>query len=54
MSARFQVNVKLTTLADMILYQKIEKRGFLVMDGKGNKLCKENLIFVGERAMSKN
>lgn len=54
MSARFQVNVKLTTLADMILYQKIEKRGFLVMDGRGNKLCKENLIFVGERAISKN
>jgi YHS domain-containing protein len=54
LKSRFQIDVKLTSLADMVLYQKIEKRGFLVVDGKGNKLCKENLIFVGERAISKN
>lgn len=54
LSVRYRVNIKATLLADMVLYNKIEKRGFLVIDGKGNTLCKENLIFVGERPMLKS
>lgn len=54
LSVRYKVNIKATALADMVLYQKIEKRGFLVMDGKGNNLCKANLIFVGERPILKS
>lgn len=52
--ARFRLNTHLNTLADLLLYMKIEQRGFLVVNERGQKLCHENLILSGEQATQKS
>jgi hypothetical protein len=54
MTSRFRIEIRLNTLADIILYQKIETRGFYITDEKGNELCRENLILSGERPTLKS
>lgn len=54
LTSRFRVAVRFPALADLVLYQKIENRGFLVTNEKGIKLCKENLILSGGTATLKN
>jgi hypothetical protein len=54
LTARFRVEIKFPALADLTLYQKIENRGFLVINDKGIKLCKENLILNGGIATLKS
>jgi hypothetical protein len=54
LSARYGLTINLNIMADLILYNKIETRGFLVYDERGNKLCRENLILHGEIATQKS
>jgi YHS domain-containing protein len=54
LTSRFRVAVKFPALADLTLYQKIETRGFLVINDKGIKLCRENLILNGGTATLKS
>ena len=54
LTARFRVAVKFPALADLTLYQKIETRGFLVINEKGLTLCKEKLLLNGGTATLKN
>lgn len=52
--ARFRVHLNLTVFPDILLYKRIEKRGFLLVNERGQKICQENLTLNGERAMLKN
>lgn len=47
LTARYRVAIRFPALADLTLYQKIETRGFLVVNERGVKICKENLILNG-------
>ena len=51
LSKRFKIKIELSILADIVLYQKIETRGFLVVLEDGTKLCQNDLILDGEKAM---
>lgn len=47
LSKRFRISIDVSTLADVVLYMKIEKRGFLI-EAKEDKLqCKNHITFVG-------
>jgi hypothetical protein len=52
--SRFRLNINLALLPDILLYIKIETRGFLLLDERGCKLCQENLLLSGERATRKS
>ena len=52
-SSRFRINILITVLPDLILYKRIETRGFLIINERGQKLCQENLLLIGERATPK-
>ena len=54
LTRRFNVAVNVSQLADVVLYKKIETRGFLIVTNEGNELCQENLKFVGGTATHKN
>lgn len=44
---RFNYNVDVSQLADIVLYRKIETRGFLIVTAEGKQLCQNNIIFNG-------
>lgn len=48
LSKRFNLNIDLSTLADLVLYKKVETRGFLIVTDEGINLCQNNIQFVGE------
>jgi len=48
--SRYRVNIEAKVLPDLLLYQKIETRGFLVVNEEGEILCQESLILNGEKA----
>ena len=52
--ARFRINLRFTSLPDILLYKRIEKRGFLMLNERGQKIWQENLILVGEKATPKS
>lgn len=52
--ARYKLNIETNLLFDIMLYIKIEKRGFLIINERGQELCQENLILNGEQATRKN
>lgn len=54
LSNRFNLFVKFAPLADVVLYSKVETRGFLMFDNEGNKLCKNNIILSGVKLTKKN
>lgn len=54
MTARYRINFRMTVLPDLLLYKKIETRGFLVINEGGQKLCQENLLLIGEKATAKS
>ena len=54
LSRRFNISVDVSRLADIVLYKKIETRGFLIVTNEGFNLCQENLKFFGGTATSKN
>jgi hypothetical protein len=49
LSNRFSLTVFLNTVADVVLYSKIETRGFLLVINGGEEVCKENLILDGNK-----
>lgn len=52
--SRYRLNVEMTTLPDIILYKKIESRGFLIINERGQHIWLENLLLGGEKAMPKS
>ena len=46
LTKRFNICVDVSTLADIVLYRKIESRGFLVYS-EGKELCQNNIICHG-------
>ena len=53
LSNRFRISIDVSTLADVVLYMKIEKRGFLI-EAKDEKLqCRSHLQFVGGASLGK-
>lgn len=49
LSKRFNVLVDVSVLADMILYKKIETRGFLIVTNEGQELWQNEVTFVGDK-----
>ena len=47
LSKRFNYKVDVSELADIVLYRKIETRGFLILNHEGNELCQKNIQYVG-------
>lgn len=47
LSKRFKVNVDVSKLADVVLYRKVETRGFLIITGEGKEICQRNITYVG-------
>ena len=47
LSKRFKCKVDVSQLADVVLYRKIETRGFLIVTVEGKELCQNNLTFDG-------
>ena len=54
LTKRFGIDICVNTLADIVLYKKIEKRGFRIVTGKGVELCQENIICGGATVTTKN
>ena len=54
LSKRFNMTVDVSQLADVVLYRKIETRGFLIVTGEGNELCQNNITFVGGEVTIQN
>lgn len=52
--ARYRFEIRLNNLFDLVLYKKIETRGFLVITEGGQKICRENLLLSGEKVTPKN
>ena len=47
LSKRFNYTVDVSKLADVVLYRKIETRGFLILTLTGKELCQNNIIYAG-------
>lgn len=53
-SNRFSLNVTFTNLADLVLYEKIEKRGFYIKFRGEIYICKNSLKLHGDNLRDKN
>lgn len=51
---RFGFKVSLNIIADLLLYEKIETRGFYIEVEKEEYLCKEDIILSGDLLMKKS
>ena len=52
LSRRFGFDIDVSALADIVLYRKIETRGFLIVTSEGIELCqRNNIAYVGETAI---
>lgn len=47
LTRRFNMPVDVSQLADIVLYRKIETRGFLIVTVEGNELCQNNITYGG-------
>lgn len=47
LSKRFKCKVDVSQLADVVLYRKIETRGFLIVTIEGKQTCQNNITFDG-------
>lgn len=54
LSRRFGFTIEVSRLADIVLYKRIETRGFLIVTNEGLELWQENLKFGGGKATKKN
>jgi len=54
LKARYKIDFRSTIFADLTLYTKVESRGFLVINDRGQNLCRENLVLGGEKASQKS
>ena len=52
LSKRFNIPMVMNNLADVILYSKIEKRGFCLKVNEEFIRCQESIKFVGSQVMS--
>lgn len=52
-SDRYKVQAQFDFMADVYLYQKIEKRGFYIRGEEGEYKCREMLKFDGEKVTLK-
>lgn len=49
LTKRFKMNVNASQLADVVLYRKVETRGFLIVTAEGKTLCQKSLVYNGWR-----
>lgn len=54
LSKRFNFTVNVSELADVVLYRKIETRGFLIVTREGKELCPNNIRFDGGEVTIQN
>lgn len=55
LSNRFNLDINVDRLADIICYIKVESRGFFIINDKGEEIsCRKNLLLDGEKVMLKN
>lgn len=54
LTKRFNIAVDVSQLADIVLYGKVETRGFLVLNEAGKELCQKNIICGGVKVIEKN
>lgn len=54
LSKRFNTKIDVSTLADIVLYKKIETRGFLIVSKDGKFSCLEETKFVGGKVTMRN
>lgn len=54
LSKRFGFNINIELLADIVLYSKVETRGFLIIHKGGTYLCKKDIILSGGKVTKKN
>lgn len=54
LSKRFNYNINVSLIADLVLYRKIETRGFLVVSQDGNKLCQRNITLSGVKVTNEH
>lgn len=47
LTKRFSIAVDVSQLADVVLYRKIETRGFLIVTAEGSELCQNNITYGG-------
>jgi hypothetical protein len=53
LSIRFNIDISINNLSDILLYKKIETRGFLLINEKGEQICENNLKYDGGKLKSK-
>jgi hypothetical protein len=53
-SVRFRLDIDMKVLPDILLYKKIETRGFLIVDEGGQMICQENLKLTGGKVTRKS
>jgi hypothetical protein len=53
LKVRYGMEFNMKVFPDLMLYRRIEKRGFLVLNEGGIKICQENLLLSGEKATLK-
>lgn len=54
LSNRFNFNIDVSVLADIVLYNKIETRGFLIVSKGGTELCQRSITYGGGIVTFKN
>ena len=54
LTRRFNMIVDISELADVVLYRKIETRGFLIVTSEGKELCQKSLLYYGGTVKPKN
>lgn len=54
LTRRFGFTIDVAQLADIVLYKRIETRGFLIVTNEGQELWQENLRFDGGKATKRN
>ena len=54
LKARYRTEVDFKNFADVTLYKKIEKRGFLIVNERGQTIWQENLLLGGEKVTPKS
>ncbi len=50
----YSIDVETKVFADVVLYSKIEKRGFLIISARGEEFCKEKILSNGAMLILKN
>lgn len=51
---RFNYHIDVSQLADIVLYRKIETRGFLIITRDGIELCQNDIIYHGGEVTIQN